>query len=110
MRAIDADAVVELFEPFADALTDTEVLSAYIETLQLISNAPTIDIPTWIPCSERLPERQGYYICTCKDGTGCKRTTPVKWSNGWQLTGARAYWLVIAWMPLPQPFGEREGE
>lgn len=43
----------------------------------------------WIPCSERLPNRQGHYICTCKDGSKYKRTTVVKWSNGWQLTGAR---------------------
>ena len=41
----------------------------------------------WIPCSERLPKRQGHYICTCKDGSKYKRTTVIKWSNGWQLTG-----------------------
>ena len=58
----------------------------------------------WIPVSERLPKRQGYYICTCKDGGKYKRATVVKWSNGWQLTGARAYWVVLAWMPLPEPW------
>ena len=58
----------------------------------------------WIPCSERLPKSHGYYICTCKDGSKYKRVSAVKWSNGWQLTGARAYWIVLAWMPLPEPW------
>ena len=64
----------------------------------------------WIPCSERLPKRQGYYICTCKDGSKYKRTTVVKWSNGWQLTGARAYWIVLAWMPLLEPWKGADDE
>ena len=62
----------------------------------------------WIPCEERLPKRQGYYICTCKDGSKNKRTTTIKWSNGWQQSGARAYWKVIAWMPLPEPYERSE--
>lgn len=64
----------------------------------------------WIPCSKRLPESQGYYICTCKDGSKYKRATAVKWSNGWQLTGARAYWVVLAWMPFPEPWKGADGK
>lgn len=64
----------------------------------------------WIPCSERLPKRQGHYICTCKDGSKYKRTTFVKWSNGWQLTGTRSYWIVLAWMPLPKPYKGEDDE
>ena len=69
-----------------------------------------VPAPKWIPCSERLPKRQGYYICTCKDGSKYKRTTVVKWSNGWQLTGARAYWIVLAWMPLLEPWKGADDE
>lgn len=58
----------------------------------------------WIPCSERLPKKTGYYICTCHDGA-CYRTSTLKWSTGWILTGARSYWKVMAWMPLPEPYG-----
>lgn len=60
----------------------------------------------WIPCSERMPKKTGYYICTCHDGT-YYRTSVLKWSTGWTLTGARSYWKVIAWMPLPEPYAER---
>lgn len=73
-----------------------------------IKSLPSAD--RWMPCSERLPKRQGHYICTCKDGSKYKRTTVVKWSNGWQLTGTRSYWIVLAWMPLPQPWKGADDE
>lgn len=73
-------------------------------------NAESIRTQGWIPCSERLPARQGYYICACKDGSRVLKTTTIKWSNGWQLSGTRAYWKVIAWMPLPEPYRESEDE
>ena len=65
--------------------------------------------PQWIPCSEGMPKKTGYYICTCHDGIRY-RTSALKWSTGWVLTGARSYWKVIAWMPLPEPWkgGTRE--
>lgn len=76
-----------------------------------IKAIPSADRPQgWIPCSERLPESQGYYICTCKDGSKYKRASAVKWSNGWQLTGTRAYWIVLAWMPLPNPWKGADDE
>ena len=59
--------------------------------------------PRWIPCSEEIPKKTGYYICTCHDGV-CYRTSVLKWSTGWVLTGARSYWKVKAWMPLPEPY------
>ena len=64
----------------------------------------------WIPCSEKLPEEGDHYICTCKDGYRTM-VTYVKWQNKlkrWDLTGARSYWKVIAWMPLPEPYKESE--
>ena len=83
-------------------------LSVAISALYRVSST---DRPQgWIPCSERLPESQGYYICTCKDGSKYKRTTVIKWSNGWQLTGSRTYWVVVAWMPLPAPWKGADDE
>lgn len=62
----------------------------------------------WTSCSEGTPKKTSYYICTCHDGV-CYRTSVLKWSTGWVLTGARSYWKVIAWMPLPEPYkGEEE--
>lgn len=95
MRPIDADALLEAM--------NTDVMGG-LNYRHFIEEAPAIGSMTWIPCSERLPESQGYYICTCKDGSICRRTTTIKWSNGWQLSGRRAFWTVVAWMPLPEPW------
>lgn len=97
MRLINADALYEYITNQFGGVDCSVLLDEEI--------APTIELrQEWIPCEERLPEKQGYYICTCKDGSKYKRATVVKWSNGWQLTGARAYWVVLAWMELPGPW------
>ena len=95
---------------YDDDLSDADLDRVpYIE--QAFENISAIDaVSEWIPCSERLPKGQGYYICTCKDGSKYNRATVVKWSNGWQLTGARAYWIVLAWMPLPNPWKGADDE
>lgn len=67
----------------------------------------------WIPVEERLPEEAGTYIINALDG---KRNivTFAKWQNGYKrfnMIGARAYWKVIAWRPLPEPYRpERNNE
>lgn len=55
-RMIDADMVYDLFEPFADVIENTEQCSAFLQSLQAVQDAPTIEVPKWIPCSERLPK------------------------------------------------------
>ena len=62
----------------------------------------------WVPVSERLPEASGTYQVTCMDGR-IYRSTYAKFQcklKRWELTGARSYWKVIAWMPLPKPYKE----
>lgn len=66
--------------------------------------------PHWIPCSERLPEESETYLCTCADA-GRLIVTLTKWQprmKSWNLTGARAYWKVIAWRELPAPYQPKE--
>ena len=112
--AIDAlEKVAELFpwkvpgnrdtyDRYNEAWNDA-IGRAEIEIEELPSAQPE---QIWIPCSERLPEESGYYIITAHDGVG-HRTTFVKYqkkAKSWDLTGARSYWRVIAWMPLPEPY------
>lgn len=64
----------------------------------------------WIPVSERLPETSGVCPVTCKDGR-IYHSTYAKFQSKlkrWELTGARSYWKVVAWMPLPKPYKEDE--
>lgn len=66
--------------------------------------------PHWIPVLEALPEEAGDYLCTCTDARRLL-VSLVKWQpkmKSWNLSGARTYWKVIAWMPLPSPYKTEE--
>ena len=60
----------------------------------------------WIPCSERLPEKDGRYLVTCRNWGA--------WTVDWNIwhNEPKQSWVyeqgVIAWMPLPEPYQEKE--
>ena len=57
----------------------------------------------WVSVLDRLPEESGMYIVTANDGHA-QRVSFVQWQKKnrmWNLTGARSYWRVTHWMPLP---------
>ena len=54
----------------------------------------------WIPCSERLPEERGFYLTTTKD--------KAVYCDYWNEDNFDRTEMVIAWMPLPEPY--REGK
>ena len=68
----------------------------------------------WIPCSERLPnkEKKTYWVCT-----DTEYQCECRWTNnrfglgegewGWSIFDTPHYSKPIAWMPLPEPYGER---
>lgn len=96
-RYIDADAIEyhEIFEG------DEFIRVAYGDD---IDELLTVDVPQWIPCSERLPEEIGAYMTT------------VDYDEFGVATGQRYFYnkeigwdddAVVAWMPLPEPW---EGE
>lgn len=69
-----------------------------------IDKAPTTQ--TWVPCEERLPEKDGWYITTFESDSGKRCTSPAKYMSRFKK------WIVfdgkvIAWMPYPEPW---EGE
>lgn len=73
------------------------------------------DRPTWIPCSEKLPSKQGQYLVAFPLCNGEPWVYVLSFCKGkfyetddeW---GDVEYDDVTAWMPLPEPYGEREGE
>lgn len=72
----------------------------------------------WIPVSERLPEKDGRYLVTFKNGIkvcmvgygSCKRTVlgyPI--GHGWYSLEEAQYYAedsIIAWRPIPNPMKE----
>ena len=60
----------------------------------------------WISVEERLPEEAGTYIINALTGER-NIVTFAKWQNRYKrfdMTGARTYWKIIAWCPLPEPY------
>lgn len=51
----------------------------------------------WIPVTERLPEHNGDYLVTGRQGAVNKR----RYEDGYWYGN----WAVLAWMPLPEPYG-----
>ena len=61
----------------------------------------------WIPCSERLPTEEQYYLVTM--ATEEIRMFKCKPSEKrWQDRAGCIEYGVIAWMPLPEPFQKGE--
>lgn len=81
------------FEDYADM---REALDMAIKALEQIR---------WIPCSERLPEREGWYLTSLGDKTYGGVDVDM-YCKGWVIYGTH----VLAWMPLPQPYTESEEE
>ena len=55
----------------------------------------------WIPCSERLPEVNGWYLVTNELGIVQQQ----HWgASHWRKLRDEA---VIAWMPLPEPYHQK---
>lgn len=131
MRLIDADAFAEFLKDAVKQqkyentkidrlLTVADVIEAVISELEGTSlvgfkNAPTIKPePHWIPCSKRLPKKEERSYWICLDGGGqCQ----CRWTNdmhglganeysewGWHIMDKPQYSIVVAWMPLPEPW------
>lgn len=63
-----------------------------------------VTVQEWVDVKDMLPEESGMYIVTANDGHA-QRVSFVQWQKKnrmWNLTGARSYWRVTHWMPIPQ--------
>ena len=67
----------------------------------------------WIPCSERLPERDELVLVTYKTTDKihlCKYLDDGSENSWWPYKDDCCAWnnVVIAWMPLPEPYEESD--
>lgn len=96
---------------FCEMASDMDHLCTIDDYTSYIESLPAQSEQRWIPVSERLPEESGRYIVSVLDGID-RRTTVAPYQTrckAWTMTGRMAYWKVIAWMPLPEPYkGEQE--
>ncbi len=129
MRPIDADALMsELMKvrwayQMLDNTQRADIAMGGLRNAEKkVEEAPTIDaMPRWIPCEERFPEEYGEYLVTMNDGS-VQECGYIPENNGdalisgWNTCESTGFvfideWDVIAWMPLPEPYGaEREDD
>ena len=130
MRLIDADALIRTL-----GVSDED-----IDFQEMLYEAPTIEIPTWIPCSERLPKTDNTneinefdVLLVVRPKKHPERTPqvyigklhPVEGDDGsgnfWGVKTAPCEWTiwgwsyfqepeVLAWMPLPEPWKGADDE
>ena len=125
-RLINADELWKHKFKSASEKMDLDVvyMSGWNDAIDsIVENAPTVDAKPikhgeWIPCSERLPDKEGSYLCTVGADYRNPREmiyAPNNFSdneNTWKCPdGYYVFnWFVIAWMPIPKPFKENEVE
>ena len=104
-RAID-----ELMEDFKRIPTNAIRAKTVIEHLPYAQPEQR-----WIPVTERLPDEveKTYWVCTdAGHQCECRWTNDMyglganEWSKwGWHVMDKPQYSKIIAWMPLPEPYG-----
>ena len=107
MRLIDADALMtELMDSDLDHLQRDD----WKEVIQIVADAPTITPePHWIPVTERLPNRDELVLVTYKTTSKihlCKYLDDGSENSWWSYIDDCCAWnnVILAWMPLPEPF------
>lgn len=78
---------------------------------ELVEDAKDTNVPgKWIPCSERLPENAMNVIAQFSSGT----VTELRYAGNGIFEGIYEYEystkVIIAWMPLPEPYREVDDE
>ena len=113
--AVSRQAVLDIVKFEENWLSDTKSNNADTDIAfsgiraQVAKLSPVTSAQKWIPCSERMPEKNGFYLCTTKDciaileftdGNHHYHERPSFVSD--VLGKCNSY--VVAWMPLPEPY------
>lgn len=100
---------IDKFEPWlkVKGYNDGELnmLKVVLDELKCL---PSADQNRWIPCSERLPEKEDWYIVTMKGYI--TSTAPMYFANGEWCDGHMCAFgkqnQIVAWMKKPKAYRE----
>lgn len=113
----DAIKAIDDMQNGYDGWTDRFDKAQIIGTLEDPTIVPSADRPQgeWIPCSERLPEPNQYVLVTYKTTDEvhiCQYYGDGSENPWYSLIDECLAWnnVVLAWMPLPQPWKGADDE
>lgn len=115
MRLIDTDEVVaRIDEKLNEIPTFTEseygilgYRNACVAFKRMLDNIPTAD--GWIPMSERPPEVGQYVLISIRSLMGMNYVATATFQGDyWESIFDLDWEEVLAWMSLPEPYGERK--
>lgn len=118
MRLIDSEDAFTVLTAYYHHRTEIQH-EALKDALGRVPTIDPVEHGGWIPCSERLPEEKKAVYWVCNDSG---EQFECRWTNANQVwTGLTTYWhwnifdvpqysKVVAWMPLPEPYKEKEDE
>ena len=127
MRPIDADTLLKRPIWFCGGWVGDSYAEGYMDALDKVEEAiksePTIEMPRWIPCSERLPEYLNYVLLSSSEyglkiGARTRKSNFDSWyinepldCDVWHVIGSNCMYDFedfTAWMPLPRPYEVRK--
>lgn len=96
-------------EVYDDILEVDAILKCNKEIRKALRDMPSAQPePHWIPCSEKLPDKEGMYIVT-DDAGGMATVSTDEFSH---YEDNEPFWMfsqnVTAWMQMPEPYKEGE--
>lgn len=111
MRPIDADTLLKRPIWFCGGWMGDSYAEGYMDALdkveEVIKSEPTIEMPRWIPCKERLPKVGEEVLCQCR--ANIIEVLYLDKFGFWENPSSFRHFLnsfVIAWMPLPESYTE----
>lgn len=111
MRLIDADKLLDRL-PKVDLDYDEKITrsGAIRDMICIVETAPTVEMPRWIPVTERLPDKEEFVLVVVNG-----RWHNIKFVNAAQIAmyDEDGWWIeaypewknpkVSHWLPLPEP-------
>ncbi len=118
MRLIDKDELLRELKRRSDEAAEARMTLIAEDFIDLVNDADVVEVPRWIPVTERLPEKAGGYFCVCNDGeSGEPYVVIIQYNDereafGHEVNVYDSYtlgfvdtdfeeWPVTHWMPIP---------